>query len=209
MKKISQLKENIHRSHLKISLAIVLVLKTDDGLSLGLYKFYKAAVNVPKKERNLKAYRCRQLKHRTTGRRWKRILFTDEKMFTLEQAHNHQNDRSWSAKAPGTSAIVEHRQNRQGQNHPRSVSPRHSRGCRSPVGSTALRRCGLDILGELCAGSQGEIDFGLVQGPFSGLHHVGRMAALLTRSQPDGLQRVVHLQARACATRHKSLKSLK
>ncbi|UYV73832.1 hypothetical protein LAZ67_11001054 [Cordylochernes scorpioides] len=30
MKKISQLKEDIHRSHLKISLAIVLVLKTDD-----------------------------------------------------------------------------------------------------------------------------------------------------------------------------------
>ncbi|UYV66106.1 Transposase [Cordylochernes scorpioides] len=31
MKKISQLKEDIHRSHLKISLAIVLVLKTDDA----------------------------------------------------------------------------------------------------------------------------------------------------------------------------------
>ncbi|UYV81794.1 TMEM216 [Cordylochernes scorpioides] len=34
MKKISQLKEDIHRSHLKISLAIVLVLKTDDLSSL-------------------------------------------------------------------------------------------------------------------------------------------------------------------------------
>ncbi|UYV61845.1 CYP3A4 [Cordylochernes scorpioides] len=32
MKKISQLKEDTHRSHLKISLAIVLVLKTDDRL---------------------------------------------------------------------------------------------------------------------------------------------------------------------------------
>ncbi|UYV83093.1 SETMAR [Cordylochernes scorpioides] len=34
MKKISQLKEDIHRSHLKISLAIVLVLKTDDKIFL-------------------------------------------------------------------------------------------------------------------------------------------------------------------------------
>ncbi|UYV74830.1 hypothetical protein LAZ67_12001177 [Cordylochernes scorpioides] len=35
MKKISQLKEDIHRSHLKISLAIVLDLKTDDtGLTV-------------------------------------------------------------------------------------------------------------------------------------------------------------------------------
>ena len=45
--------------------------------------------------------------------RWEGILFTDEKLFTVEQAHNHQNDRSWSAEAPGTSAIVEHRQNPQ------------------------------------------------------------------------------------------------
>ncbi|UYV62185.1 hypothetical protein LAZ67_1008139 [Cordylochernes scorpioides] len=57
--------------------------------------------------------RCRQLKHRATGQRWERILFTDEKLLTLEQSHNHQNDRSWSAEVPGTSAIVEHCQNLQ------------------------------------------------------------------------------------------------
>ncbi|UYV75289.1 hypothetical protein LAZ67_12003341 [Cordylochernes scorpioides] len=51
--------------------------------------------------------RCRQLKHRATGQRWKHILFTDKKLFTLEQAHIHQNDSSWSAEVPGTLAIVE------------------------------------------------------------------------------------------------------
>ncbi|UYV69065.1 Transposase [Cordylochernes scorpioides] len=41
MKKISQLKEDIHRSHLKISLAIVLVLKTDDIMAiLGIFGIY-------------------------------------------------------------------------------------------------------------------------------------------------------------------------
>ncbi|UYV69939.1 hypothetical protein LAZ67_7001272 [Cordylochernes scorpioides] len=42
MKKISQLKEDIHRSHLKISLAIVLVLKTDDRLWLHFKALFKA-----------------------------------------------------------------------------------------------------------------------------------------------------------------------
>ncbi|KAM8719146.1 hypothetical protein ACLKA7_011798 [Drosophila subpalustris] len=37
--------------------------------------------------------------------------FTDEKLFTVEQSHNHQNDSIWSEEAPGTSAIVEDRQN--------------------------------------------------------------------------------------------------
>ncbi|UYV74511.1 Homeodomain [Cordylochernes scorpioides] len=127
--------------------------------------------------------------------RWERT-FTDEKLLTIEQAHNHQNDRSWSAEAPGTSAIVEHRQNLQSVMEVKinqgSVSPRHSRGRRTLVDSTSLRRCGLEVPAELRACSQGEIESGLVQGPFSGIHHVDGMAALLTRSQTDGLQRVVH-----------------
>nr|XP_041631943.1 uncharacterized protein LOC121502435 [Drosophila kikkawai] len=53
---------------------------------------------------------CRQLKRRAAGQKWERIPFTDEKIFTIEQAHNHQNDGSWSAEAPGTSAIIERRQ---------------------------------------------------------------------------------------------------
>ncbi|KAJ8954851.1 hypothetical protein NQ318_023415 [Aromia moschata] len=34
---------------------------------------------------------------------------------------------------------------KRGQNQPRSVPPRHSRGHRTPVGSTALRQCALDF----------------------------------------------------------------
>lgn len=54
--------------------------------------------------------RCRALLRRAGGNRWENILFTDEKIFTLEQAHNHQNDRIWSTSAPGPSSAVEHRQ---------------------------------------------------------------------------------------------------
>ena len=34
------------------------------------------------------------------------------KAITIEQGHNHENDRTWCAEAPVTSAIDEHRQNR-------------------------------------------------------------------------------------------------
>ncbi|UYV84189.1 hypothetical protein LAZ67_X001476 [Cordylochernes scorpioides] len=47
------------------------------------------------------------------GLQWERIVFTDEKLFTFEQVHNHQNDRSWHAEAPDMSVLVEHRQNTQ------------------------------------------------------------------------------------------------
>lgn len=52
--------------------------------------------------KRVRLQRCRQLKRRAAGQKWERILFTDEKIFTIQQAHNHQNDRSWSAEAPGT-----------------------------------------------------------------------------------------------------------
>ena len=34
--------------------------------------------------------RCRKLQSRAAGSRWERMLFTDEKIFTLEHAHNNQ-----------------------------------------------------------------------------------------------------------------------
>ncbi|VDO77185.1 unnamed protein product [Heligmosomoides polygyrus] len=46
------------------------------------------------------------------GQGSERILFTDEKLFTVEQAHNRQSDRIWSTEAPDTS-IVECCQNTQ------------------------------------------------------------------------------------------------
>ncbi|GFU18362.1 DDE_3 domain-containing protein [Trichonephila clavipes] len=47
--------------------------------------------------------------------RWERFLFTDEKLFTVQQAHNSLNDRIWSVDATSTLAIVGHRQ------YPKSV----------------------------------------------------------------------------------------
>ncbi|GFW96735.1 DDE_3 domain-containing protein [Trichonephila clavipes] len=52
---------------------------------------------------------------RAASQRWERFLFTDEKLFTVQQIHNSQNDRIWCVDAPSTSAIVEHRQ------YPKSV----------------------------------------------------------------------------------------
>jgi hypothetical protein len=43
------------------------------------------------------------------------MLFTDEKIFTIEAAHNHQNDRIWSSESPGSSGIITHSQ------HPQQV----------------------------------------------------------------------------------------
>jgi len=81
-----------------------------EEFNLRPYKLQKVQLLTDDNKR-VRLQRCRQLKHRAAGQRWERILFTDEKLFTVEQAHNHQNDRYWSAEVPGTSAIVERRQN--------------------------------------------------------------------------------------------------
>lgn len=79
-------------------------------LNLKPYKLQKVQL-LTDENKHIRLQRCRQLIRRAAAQRWERILFTDEKLFTVEQAHNHQNDRIWSAEAPGTSTIVEHRQN--------------------------------------------------------------------------------------------------
>ncbi|UYV78873.1 hypothetical protein LAZ67_17000091 [Cordylochernes scorpioides] len=53
---------------------------------------------IAKRELNLNAYKFQ--KHWATGQRWERIFFTDEKLFTLEQAQIHQNDRRWPGFVP-------------------------------------------------------------------------------------------------------------
>ena len=50
--------------------------------------------------------RCKALKRRFAAGRHRSILFSDEKIFTIEQFHNHQNDRIWSSKAPLKEKIV-------------------------------------------------------------------------------------------------------
>ncbi|VDO98856.1 unnamed protein product [Heligmosomoides polygyrus] len=57
------------------------------------------------------------------GRGWEQILFTDAKLFTVEQAHNRQNDKIWSTEAPSSSAIVEHHQNPQSAMVGGGISP--------------------------------------------------------------------------------------
>ncbi|GFW62657.1 paired domain-containing protein [Trichonephila clavipes] len=59
--------------------------------------------------------RWRQLLRRAASQRWDRFLFADEKLFTVRQVHNSQNDRIWCVDALSTPAIVEHSQ------HPKSV----------------------------------------------------------------------------------------
>ncbi|XP_070132556.1 uncharacterized protein [Drosophila bipectinata] len=78
-------------------------------LNLKPYKLQKMHLRTDDNKR-VRLQRCRQLKRWAAGQKWERILFTDEKIFTIQQAHNHQNDRSWFAEAPGTSAIIERRQ---------------------------------------------------------------------------------------------------
>lgn len=83
-----------------------------EELNLKPYKLQKVQL-LTEDNKRVRLERCKRLLRRHAPLDWDRILFTDEKLFTVEQAHNHQNDRSWSAEAPGTSAIVEHRQNPQ------------------------------------------------------------------------------------------------
>ena len=58
--------------------------------------------------------RCRRLLRRVTPQNCMgTILFTDEKLFAIEQVHNHQNARNCMVRRGprDTSAIVAHRQN--------------------------------------------------------------------------------------------------
>lgn len=78
-------------------------------LMLKPYKLQKRQL-LTEKNKQVRLQRCRQLLQRAAGKNWENFLFTDEKLFTVEQAHNRQNDRIWSANAPGPSSVVEHRQ---------------------------------------------------------------------------------------------------
>lgn len=79
-------------------------------LKLKPYKFQKAQF-LTNENKLVRLQRCQMLMRRAAGQQWEHFLFSDEKLFTIEQAHNHQNDRIWSTDSPGTSAIVERRQN--------------------------------------------------------------------------------------------------
>jgi transposase len=50
--------------------------------------------------------RCPALLERFGGDDYREVLFTDEKLFTVEQAHNPQNDRTWSRQRPSLARRV-------------------------------------------------------------------------------------------------------
>uniref|UniRef100_A0A914VAL1 Transposase n=1 Tax=Plectus sambesii TaxID=2011161 RepID=A0A914VAL1_9BILA len=50
--------------------------------------------------------RCKRLKHRFAAGRHRSIVFSDEKLFTIEQSVNRQNDRIWSREAPQHERII-------------------------------------------------------------------------------------------------------
>ncbi|GFW54385.1 uncharacterized protein TNCV_3703451 [Trichonephila clavipes] len=80
---------------------------------LGVTRYKKFSFSL-KKCKLVRLRRCRKLLKRAAGQRWEIFIFTDEKFFTVEQFHNSQNDKIWSADASST-ATVENRQ------HPKSV----------------------------------------------------------------------------------------
>jgi AraC-like DNA-binding protein len=78
-------------------------------LKLTAYKLRKAQ-RLDDKDKKIRLERCRLLKARSAGEAWKNIVFTDENFFTIEQSHNRQNDRIYSSSRPGATAIIPHRQ---------------------------------------------------------------------------------------------------
>lgn len=75
-------------------------------LGLKPYKMQKAQL-LTDANKEVRVQRCRQLLRRVAGQE---ILFTDEKIFTVEAAHNHQNDRIWASESPLSTNIVSHSQ---------------------------------------------------------------------------------------------------
>ena len=80
-------------------------------LGLKSYKFQKGQL-LTDENKHVRLQRCHALRRRAAGGRWEKIVFPDEKLVTIEQSHNRQNDRICSAEAPGPSATIEHRQTR-------------------------------------------------------------------------------------------------
>ena len=83
------------------------LLKNDLGTKP--YKMQKAQL-LTDKAKNTRVKRSRALLRRFAAGRHRRILFSDEKLFCTEIAHNHHNDRIWAAEPPAQNGIVERSQ---------------------------------------------------------------------------------------------------
>ncbi|GFY33536.1 uncharacterized protein TNCV_4538701 [Trichonephila clavipes] len=83
------------------------IAKTELGLKP--YKLRKVQL-LTEKNKLVRLRRCPKLLRWAVSQCWERFLFTDEKLFTVQQVHNSQNDEFWCVDTPSTSAIVQHRQ---------------------------------------------------------------------------------------------------
>lgn len=83
------------------------ILKED--MQMKPYKF-RVSHGLTTQQKQERVKRCRKLLRRFANKQHEKIVFSDEKIFTVERAHNHQNDRIWSTKLPGQSATIERRQ---------------------------------------------------------------------------------------------------
>lgn len=83
------------------------IAKTE--LKLRPYKLTKGQLLTDENKR-VRLERCRKLLKRAAHSNWEHILFSDEKLFSVQQVFNRQNDRIWSRSPPGNSSIVPRRQ---------------------------------------------------------------------------------------------------
>jgi len=83
----------------------------EDDLDMKAYKHREVQFLTPANKK-VRLQRCKKLLERAEG---KLMLFTDEKIFTVEPVLNRQNDRIYSTVSPGESRLVGRRQ------HPASV----------------------------------------------------------------------------------------
>lgn len=92
-----RIQRNPHRSMRKIAKDLNISVSSvrqivEKELCLTPYKFVKAHFLTEKMKKD-RLQKARKLKRRATAGGHSRVLFSDEKMFTIEQAFNHQNDR--------------------------------------------------------------------------------------------------------------------
>ena len=89
--------------------SVRLIAKNELGLKA--FKLQKGQL-LTDQNKKVRVQRSRALLQRVAGHE---IVFSDEKIFTIEAYHNHQNDRIWAHKSLLSEKIVSHSQ------HPQSV----------------------------------------------------------------------------------------
>ncbi len=81
-----------------------------EDLKLKSFKMFKGQL-LNDKQKLIRLTKCKALKQRFSHDRHRQILFSDEKLFSIEESHNTHNDRMWAAEPPDIeSRIISHSQ---------------------------------------------------------------------------------------------------